>query len=289
VVQRRKDEERKVFMKKVALALVVLAFTVPAMAAVTITSSLGTGVDANKVTIGYSTTGGDEVRAFALNVKVSDKAFDVNSVRPVGDPNHTDYWVFPGSMTFTVNGDGNTVVANFGNPMAERDPNGGVVEMASLYATNDPCHPSLPASSGSLCTFKFKRSPCGPDNKITVDVNTPNTKRGGVVLKDPNATASVTWPAQLVYPCGTPTPPCWACPGQPYGDANGDGTVSSKDLALLRKSWLMGISDPHGTGVGQYNCCADFNHDNIVSSKDLAKLRQNWLGTFGVCGDISCP
>jgi hypothetical protein len=274
VVQRRKDEERKVFMKKVALALFVLAFTVPAMASVTITSALS---DVNKVTIGYSTTG-DEVRAFALNIVVSDKAFVVGSGKQVGDPNHINYWVYPGTMTFTVV-DGNTVVDNFGNPLVEQDANGAVVEMASLYAASDPCHPSAPGTSGSLCYFYINKTPCGPDNKITVDV-TLNTKRGSVVLKDPNVTPSVTLPVQLVYTCGAA---CWACVRQPKGDADGDGYVGALDVLKVKQSWQK------STGQAGYNCCADFDHDGYVGALDVLIIKQNWQTTGATCADISCP
>jgi hypothetical protein len=62
-------------MKKFALALLVLALTVPAMGAVNITMTAGTLVDCNKVTVAYACTAGEEVRAFALRITVSNKKF----------------------------------------------------------------------------------------------------------------------------------------------------------------------------------------------------------------------
>jgi hypothetical protein len=272
-------------MKKVALALLILALTVPAMAAVNITLTKGTLADANKVTIGYS-TGGEEVRAFALNVAVSDKAYVVGS----DDPNLKDYYIFPGSISFYVS-DGNTLILDYGNPIAEADVNGGVLETASLYAASDPCgHTGPPASSGTLCSFRVKdvTGTCGPDNKIIVSL-TLNTKRGGVVLKDPNVTPTVNLPAALEIVCPLGGPPCWACPSQPFGDATGDGISDASDLLAVKKSWLKGIGDPHGTGTGKYNCCADFTQDNLVDASDLLKLKKNWLRQGANCADISCP
>lgn len=278
-------------MKKVALALLVLAFTVPAMGDVNITMTAGAGADVNKVTIGYNCTGipAEEVRAFALTVAVSDGAFLVGSAAPVGDPNRADYWVYPGSITFTVD-EGNTVVDSFGTPVAEQTVDGGVVEMASLYAASDPCHPVKPASSGSLCSFRVKNLPgtCGPDKKVTVSLSL-NSKRGNVVLKDPNLTPTVNLPAPLDIICPDAGPACWACVRQPFGDATGDGITDLSDLLALKRSWLKSTSDPHGTGLGQYNCCADFTQDGLVDLSDLLRLKQNWLSSGATCADISCP
>jgi len=186
-------------MKKVALALLVLAFTVPAMAVVNITAT----ADANKVTIGYNNTGGEEVRAFALEIAVSDGAYIVGS----DDPNLKDYYIFPGSVSFYVV-DGNTLILDYGTPIAEQDANGGILETASLYAASDPCgHTGPPASSGTLCSFYVD---CSVGGSITVDIAL-NAKRGGVVLKDPNVTPSTNLPVSLEVPCGAP---CWACPRQ---------------------------------------------------------------------------
>jgi hypothetical protein len=274
-------------MKKVALALLVIAFAVPAMAAVNISASVGTGADANKVTIGYTCTSSEEVRAFALTIAVSDGAFIVGSAEPVGDPNLIDYWVYPGSITFTVV-DGNTVVDSFGTPVAEQTVDSGVLEMASLYAASDPNHPDAPAASGNLCSFWVDCSKAGVDNKVVVGLSL-NSKRGGVVLKDPNVTPTTNLPVALDVPC-VKGPACWACPRQPYGDATGEGSTNTQDLLALKKAWLTtSAGSPHGTGTGQYNCCADFTQDGAVNTQDLLRLKQNWLTSGAACGDISCP
>ena len=262
-------------------------FAAPAMAAVNITMTNGAGADANKVTIGYMCTAGEEVRAFALNIAVSDKAFIVGSAKPVGDPNVIDYWVYPGSITFTVV-DGNTVVDSFGSPVAEQTVNGGILEMASLYAASDPNHPVKPAASGSLCSFWVDCSKAGSDVKIVVSLSL-NSKRGGVVLKDPNVTPPTNCPVAFDVICGFCFL-CWKCPGQPKGDATNDGQVNLSDLLALKKAWLTtSAGSPNGTGTGEYNCCADFNQDGTVNLSDLLVLKKNWLQVYGACADISCP
>jgi len=84
-------------------------------------------------------------------------------------------------------------------------------------------------------------------------------------------------------------PACWLCPGQPYGDATGDGAVGLNDLLCLKRSWLKTTADPQGTGYGQYNCCADFTQDGSVNTSDLLRLKQGWMTVHFPCGDISCP
>lgn len=181
-------------MKKVALALLVLAIAMPAMADVNITLTY----DANIVTIGYLCDGGEAVRGFALGVSVSGGAYVVGSAEPNEDPVTGDYWVYPTNMTFTVS-DGNTVVDEHGSPIAEETVNGGVLEMASLYDENDPCHPDAPASSGNLCTFVVDTN-CVLGPNFTVGV-TLNGQRGGIVLEDPDVIPTVNLPADIVVPC----------------------------------------------------------------------------------------
>jgi hypothetical protein len=78
-------------------------------------------------------------------------------------------------------------------------------------------------------------------------------------------------------------PACWGCPGQPFGDADGDGFVGSLDLLKLKQSWQK------STGQVGYNCCADFDHDGSVGSLDLLKIQQGWMSVHFSCDNISCP
>jgi hypothetical protein len=269
----------RLFMKKILLALLVLSIAVPAMGAVTIT--MRKGAAANEVIVGYSWTGtGDsnEVRAFALNVAVTDKAYIVGSATRLS----TGYYVTPSNITFMVVGP-NTVINQLGSPVAAEDANGGVIEMASLYAANDPCatRKTAPPSSGDLVKFLVDCAKRGTDQKVGISL-TVNTLRGGVVVKDGNSVTPTlptfpTTPPGTLWICMTAPPACVGCPGQSLGDTNLDGKVTVVDLANLKKAWTTtAAGSPHGTGPGQFNCCCDFNHDNKVTIVDLAKLKLNW-------------
>jgi len=264
----------------------VLALTVPVSANVVLTSAVGTGADANLVTISYNCTGvpAEKVRAFALDVNAGGKLV-VGSAAPIPVGGVIHYYVYPGSIQFAVTGGGETYISDLGTPMANQTVAGGVVEMASLYAASDPNHTSAPPSSGGLVKFRINCPP-GP---VTVKI-TLNTQRGGVVLEDPNVIPTVTLPADLVV-CPSGTPPCWSCPGQPLGDTNGSGTINATDYFNFKKSYGTGsATHPHGTGAGQYNCCCDFNKDLKVNATDYFTFKKNYGKTgLGTCADISCP
>ncbi len=280
-------------MKKILLALLVLSIAVPAMSAVTIT--MRKGAASNEVIVGYSYTGvGDhnEVRAFALSVAVTDKAYIVGSATRLSD----GYYVTPSNITFKVVGP-NTVIDQLGSPIAAQDANGGVIEMASLYAANDPCatHRTAPPSSGDLVKFLVDCTKSGTDQMVGISLAV-NTLRGGVVLKDGNSVTPTlptfpTSPPGTLWTCMPAPPACVGWASQSLGDATGDGKVTTLDLAALRKAWgTTAAAYPHGAGPGQFNCCCDFNHDNKITTLDLAKLRQNW-GKTGLAhtGGTPCP
>lgn len=266
-------------MKKFALALLVLALAIPASAAVNITMTVS---DVNKVTVGYSCTAGEEVRAFALRIAVTGQKFAVGSPQSLS----TDYYIYPGSIQFAVAGSGETYISSLGTPVAVQDVNGGVIEMASLYAAGDVNHPSPPASSGNLLSFRASCTSTGPAQTVSL---TLDTQRGGVVLKDPNVTPTVNLPAN-VQVCTLGVNACWSCPGQPLGDTNGDGNINATDYFNFKKAYGTAYAThPHGTGVGQYNCCCDFNKDTKVNATDYFTFKKNYGKTgLGTCADKSC-
>lgn len=279
-------------MKKVLLSLLVLAFVVPAMGAINIT--LVQGIEPNSAIIGYQCTAGEKVRAFALDIAVTDKALIVSTIQrlPLSEPN---YYLTPSNAGFTSLGSPSTLrVWPYNSPAVSADVNGCILETASLYAANDPCvsHRSGPPSSGQLMQLKFKTDAnslvIGCDGAVTVSITGVNAKRGGVVLEN-GTTASVNLPAPLTVQVWT-GPLSWISPAQAKGDATGDGTVNTQDLLRLRASWLKTTADPHGIANGQYNCAADFNHTGSVNTQDLLILRQNWLkaGLPGPC-PRNCP
>jgi hypothetical protein len=271
-------------MKKVTLAFLVLALCIPALADVNISMSNGVKADYNLVTISYDCNEGEEVRAFALTISVSDGGFLVDSDDFASDPNYADYYVSPSSIGFDVNDGGETYISSFGNPIAEQDANGGILEVASLYAAADSNHPNPPASSGNLCTFRVISSDCGGDDSVQVTIGI-DAQRGGVVLKDPNDTPDVVLPDALAFEyC------CWLCPTQAIGNCNTDGNINVFDYFLFKKSYGTNSSDPHGTAQDEYNCCCDFNHDGNVNVFDYFTFKK-YYGTTGLasCANIYCP
>jgi len=266
-------------MKKFALALLVLALAVPAIANVNITMTAGTGVDCNLVTVAYATTAGEEVRAFAIRITVSNQKFLVGSPQSMS----TDYYIYPGSIQFAVAGSGETYISSLGTPVAVQDANGGVIEMASLYAAGDPNHPNPPGASGNLLKFRVASN---TSQTVTLALD---TQRGGIVLKDPNVTPTVGLPSPLTV-CGVVVPACWSCPGQPLGDTNGDGNINATDYFNFKKAYGTSFAtSPHGTGVGQYNCCCDFNKDTKVNATDYFTFKKNYgKSGLGTCADKSC-
>ena len=58
------------------------------------------------------------------------------------------------------------------------------------------------------------------------------------------------------------------------GDVNMDGTVNSKDLAIVNSNWLGSPSN----GVTNWQI-GDLNYDGTVNSKDLALVNGNWLSS----------
>ena len=107
----------------------------------------------------------------------------------------------------------------------------------------------------------------------------------------------------VVIQMGVHATACWQCPTQPYGDATGptagscpDGKVNIYDLTAVRKAYgTNSDTSPHGKGLGQYNCCADFcgmsnsPPDGIVNIYDLVRLRKYYGQTVGSpCSECGC-
>jgi hypothetical protein len=164
-------------MKKVALVLAVLMFAVPAWAGITV-SAVQPVAEVNEVLVTYEVDGGDAnlPRAFALDITVD----GINTVISNPYDTHSEFYVYPGSIVIS----GGVVTSN-GTPVASKTSAAMTIEMGSLYATNDPCHTSPPANSGTL--FKFTIDTDEPDCLVTVSI-AGNAPRGNVVMEDPDIT-----------------------------------------------------------------------------------------------------
>jgi hypothetical protein len=287
-------------MKKLLCLIAVIALTAPVMAAdgdpnVAVTcNDLGGGL----VQFSYQVLVEDGVdpglmRGIAFDVTTSNTATitGISNYATGATPADSEnipagYSVFMGSIQFAVDPN---LVANFGDPVAPNtDPDalGGLTttgitaEMGSLYADGDPA----PTAAGDL--FKLQLGANGEAS--TVLEIAANTTRGGCVMND-GASANVV-SAGCTITFGTVTA-CWSCDGQDKGNADGDTAIGFLDLGLVKLAFFTSAAGSvHGTGAGQYNCCADFDRDGVIGFLDLGIIKANFFTSgYTACGDISCP
>jgi hypothetical protein len=293
-------------MKKIALVVAVLMFAAPAWATtVTITAhNEGGGV----VRLDYSVSDSNLVRAFGLDITVDTAVItDVNCL-------NSDYYIYPGSIVIVgnqVTNYGSCVCPNdqgFPDTLDGIDTNGVTVEMGSLYASNDPCHPNAPPLSGTLLKLTVSA-----DCNLTITGNAARTGTGsggiGAVLEDPTVTPDMILPSDhyvppIVVDCMKSShpdhtnwlfwnkPDCWCyarqCRGDIDGLVQGPFWVSLNDLIIFRQAvsklqtYLQ--ANPH-------LICADIDHKIQgpfwVSLNDLVifRLYVSKLATAVPCCD----
>jgi hypothetical protein len=243
-------------MKRLAVLMAVLLLAGSAMANVRIVVD----PNGNLASINYETDG-EMVRAFALDITVDAGVItDVtNFIRGESTAENPGYGIFPANFGryITVDADTGEVSAwdiDDYTPVADPcdpgalgglDSNGITIEMGALYYPADDSSPNAPPISGTLCTLVLSE-----DANVTV---TLNEARGGIVLTDPEAVATVdlieateifagtvddgqaigtnaiTGSGDLLAPShpdytewvSVGKPACWAYPRQCHGDADG--------------------------------------------------------------------
>lgn len=307
-------------MKKTILILAIIVIAAPVWAAVTITATHeGCGV----VRIDYTNTEPNKVRAFALDVSVSDgNIIDINDYTE-GESNAVNkgYGIFPATIDVNLSTD---YVDKWGSPVADiNDPNTAgelgsnaiTLEMGALYSPTGDTSPNSPNNTGTLCRITV-------NDNCTVNISA-NAKRGGVVLTNGNSVSPSYTPIGVVKYTGSDLavwrsvgrPDCW-CAGcgytrQCHGDADnqtgGDDKegyyyVGGADLQLLVDAYQ--IREPaFGPGIGSLpnGICADFAHDlggddkegyYRVGGADLQILVNYWQireDPFGPGTDPNCP
>ena len=265
-------------MKKILLALLVLMIAVPAMAAVNITAQQS-ATEPNKVIISYQCTGGENVRAFAVNVGLNKPVYRVGSAARLSN----DYYVTPTNITFTAV-DGNTVINQLGSPVVGETTSGCVLEMASLYAAGDPLHPSAPPASGDLAKFGVLCS----QGRIIVTLTSETTLRGGVILTNgtvvtPNYTSATFYTLALNETCGgvpitqtrynnwltTGKPQSWGHPGHYMGDCTQDCAVTAPDIVGPNPTPNMKASFTKAYPDAAYQASCDTNDDMAITALDI--------------------
>ena len=243
-------------MKKIFVVLAVVMIAAPTWAAVTITCTQGTTAgDCNEVTVSYSVTGPNSVRAFALDVTVSSGEI----VDVIDASYNVDYNVYPGSIQISggvVTGAGSPVgdPCNYSGTLGGEGTGGATMEMGSLYEGENG-----PNAITNPVLFKFIVS-----ESCTVDVNV-NPARGGVVMENPDENPGLVSPGVVVViPCG-PTdcmcightdysewvdvnkPDSWCWDRQCHGDADNAPEkigkawyhVAYNDLGVLVDGWKL--------------------------------------------------
>jgi hypothetical protein len=288
-------------MKKALVIFILLLLAVPAMATITVTATCSGTASPYTVTVSYSIGAGDTIapRAFGLLISC-----DANGTIGTVSPVTTNYYVAPGTFDYnSVSG-----VVTWGNPVVSKTNNSFILEVGSLYATNDAQHPAAPPTSGTLLTFPLTV----PTGKSTVSIAV-DSARGGVVREDPSVTGNVTltgctttdvptlcfpstsnYAKQMsdfkLYKSYQPSwdGACWCggtkwkyqCDGDILGTTEGALTkyrVYKNDYTALASNWAKKISDT------TLNPCADIRHDfdgNLtkyrVYKNDYNRLSSNW-------------
>jgi len=280
-------------MRKVSLILAVFLLTVPAWASnVTITCTPATP-DHNNVLVSYNDGEPNKVRAFALDITVTN-----GTITDVNDNITTWYTIHPGSIVIDSSGN----VTNWGSVVADpcdlpSDTKKGIghdgitIEMGALYSPPTDNHG--PPNTGDL--IRFKVTPVHADQNSVVTI-VENSSRGGVVLTDPNKVSGKNFTVvsngctivryhPIVIECypscrtaeynmwksaAVNKPPCWCIKRQCHGDADnqseyvkGKGYYYAhfKDLNLLLAAWNV-REPPQGPGMAwpSPSICTDFNH-----------------------------
>jgi hypothetical protein len=247
-------------MKKIILALVVLAIALPASADVDITCAQE-GNEPN-VTVSYDNGETESVRAFALEIMVDACGIDTISCLS------SEYYIYPGDIDIE---DGQ--VQNFGSCVVSVDGNSAIVEMGSLYAAEDPCHTTAPPDQddllyitltlgeGETCDMSIKEEPI----------------RGGVVMEDLSDPTINTPGCTVTIPSSGPA--CWSYDCFDCGDADGDCSLTFGDISILIAGWPP----------NPYNPCADLDKDAAMTFGDINVLIANWPpnGACANCGSCT--
>lgn len=266
-------------MRKIVLALAVVICVTPAWAGIEIdVSQPDTGQSI--VVIDYNCTDPNLVRAFGLAISVDG---DCN----IGDVNwsNPEFYIHPTNIVI----EGGQITQE-GSPLA---PGGGdnqvYLEMGSLYAAEDPCHPTPPAAAGTLIRIVIEGS---SDCNCTVE---ENAARGGVVMEDTDQTFDpgyvVGLPVTIPVVMGYVYPDCWGYSGTTYlgqchGDCNdADLFVGITDFFGFADHYDTKKFDPGYNPYKTYEPCADNDRDGDVDITDFFEFADNYDGSV----EPNCP
>lgn len=269
-------------MKKIMFVLAALLMASPAMASVDITCAAGPGP--NDVTVSFTSSEANNVRAFALDISTNDPCAWIAAV----DCNHVGYGIYPGTIVIDDAGvvtDDGTCVGDpaqgpAGGTLGGLDTNGVTIEMGSLYEVGVE---SPPVQSGILVIVTLGGCDSGDDG---VDVSiAENSVRGGVVMENPDEVVTVNATGLNLDMDNCAEPGCATC----QGDISGDSFVTTQDLGMMIGALTQkGIPYIIPKGDPLWNDCGDLSGDDFMTTQDLGMLIGG-LTQAGVPYIIPCP
>jgi len=287
--------------QRILLIVAVLLIAAPAFATVNISAVQS---DVNKITISYSCSAGEAVRAFALNLSIgsSNNSMLFSDVNTMGDFNRGEsnkpgggYGIFPGQFSRQIDPGNPNWSALFYTPFAPDgsvDSNGtgfgmrtAIAELGTLYTGAN-----APGTSGTLFSIRWD-----PNGKTTDTLTvSANTIRGGVVLESGSA-ATTNLPISI--PIGGPSN--ITVSGRIIGSAAPKDTAGIQDITL--RGFPGGDVNTDASGnysvtipVGSYtvNVLDVYNQWTLVPSSfncGSVNLVQNVTGTATECLNAHDP
>jgi len=277
-------------MKKLVCLLTVLAFAAPAMAdPCNIVEITGEDAGNGQLRVSYEVDpcSPDDLVGIALLFECSDATIDpcdpctVVSTDPCL-PVYMDYahdqipdgWdpcdYDPCDPPYEI-GDGVPIADPCGPGVLGAEGTNFVLCMAQVV---DPCTTIPKGVKRELAVVQLKK---GSGSSTYVLISAEVSLRGGAVGSEFIVNVPAAPGVEVTF---EGPPECWdilECGGQPQGDFSCDGSVNLTDLGDIRDAWGTNyLTDPLGTGPGEYNCCADSNHDGSVNLTDLGDIRTGW-------------
>jgi len=290
--------------QRILLIVAMLIVATPALAAVTIDVNQGSGADVNKLTVRYTTTGGDKVRAFALDFTFTNGVNPKLTFSNIADFNRGEsnkpgggYGIFPGQFRNQIDPANPNWYAQYYYPIApsnDVDSNGQgmgeskmIVELGTLYKDSN-----APGSSGTL--FSVRVDPNSGQTSSNLAVTT-NTIRGGVVLENgTSVTPTINYPNPVVL-VSCPLPPATIT----YPAADGNNGIYQVSWAAATGAdgyKLQRSADGGSTWATIYtgaatSVCDDVNTGSYkyqVASTKAGCADSAWRTGAGNCAVVLC-
>jgi hypothetical protein len=162
-----------------------------------------------------------------------------------------------------------------------------VSDLVVCMARLDPCAPGPNPGPASvdLVALDILPSAMGGYATDTMSVTiAANPNRGGVV--GGGAAFSTNLPITL-----SGIPSCWFGTTQCHGDTNNDtGNLNTTDFFAFKDAYNQTYAGSVlGTGIGEYNPCADLNQDGAINTTDFFEFKDTYSGANPNPPVADCP